>query len=186
MKIVPTAAVVATVALLTGGCGSGSPTSTTSSTSSFQSLVSGAYAYAHCMREHGVPGFPDPKVINSAGHQGIGVRAITSANDPKAKAALRACQGILPTPSKADLAAQAAQRRAHTQDLLSFARCMRGRGVNGFPDPNAQGDLTTDMITAAGVDLHAPHTAAAARACIPAAHGILTRAMVAQATGGSG
>ena len=152
-------------------------------TSSFHSLVSGAYRYAQCMREHGVPNFPDPKVIDTPGRQGIGIRAITRANDPKAEAALRAWKGILSTPSKADLAAQAAQRRAHTQDLLSFARCMRGRGINDFPDPDAQGNLTLQTITAAGVDLHAPQTAAAARACIPAAHGVLTPAMVAQATG---
>lgn len=185
MKIIQTVGVIAGVALLTSACGSKSPTSTTTSTAqSFQSAVSQAFKYSACMREHGVSNFPDPKIINKPGQHGIGIEAV--GRGPQFNGAQKACGRILPQPSKADLAAQAAQRRVHTQDLLSFARCMRGRGIDGFPDPNAQGDLTTEMITAAGVDLHAPETATAARACIPASHGILTPAMVAQATGSSG
>jgi hypothetical protein len=187
VKIIQTAGVIAGVALLTGACGSSSPPSSTASSQSpsRQNAVQQAFKYAACMRNHGATNFPDPQVTTTGNSQKIAIRAI-GPNNPQFKGALKACQGILPMPSKADLAAQAAQRRTHTQDLLSFARCMRGRGISDFPDPDAQGDLTTEMITTAGVDLHAPQTAAAARACIPAAHGILTPAMVAQATGSSG
>jgi hypothetical protein len=185
MKIIQTAGVIAAVALLTSACGS-SPrtTSTTATSQSFQSAVSQAFKYSACMREHGVPNFPDPKIVNKPGQHGIAIQAV--GGGPQFDAAQKVCGGILPQPSNADLAAQAAQRRVRTQDLLSFARCMRGRGINDFPDPDAQGDLTLTMITAAGVDLHAPGTAVAARACIPASHGILTPAMVAQATGQGG
>ncbi|MGZ4286692.1 MAG: hypothetical protein ACXVW5_21050 [Solirubrobacteraceae bacterium] len=37
----------------------------------------------------------------------------------------------------------------HKQVLLAFAHCLRAHGVNGFPDPNANGQLTTEMISAA-------------------------------------
>jgi hypothetical protein len=184
MKIVPAVTAVASVAVLAAGCGSSSPPSTNTSTHSFRSVVSQAFRYSTCMREHGVTNFPDPKVVSSPGKQAIAIQAV--GGGPRFAAAQKACGAILPAPSKADLAAQAAQRRAHTQDLLSFARCMRARGISDFPDPDAQGDLTLEMITAAGVDLHAPQTGAAARACIPAAHGILTPAAVVQATGRGG
>jgi hypothetical protein len=184
MKI-RTTVVVAGIALLTGACGSSSPPSTTKTSLSPQSAVSKAYEYAACMRNHGVTNFPDPKVTNTGNGQAIAIRAI-GPNTPGFKTAMKACAGILPMPSNADVAAEAAQRRAHTQDLLSFALCMRDRGINGFPDPNAEGALTLQMITAAGIDLHAPQVAAAARACIPASHGVITPADVAQATGSSG
>jgi hypothetical protein len=185
MKIVPTRVVVASAALLLSACGSSSSTNTTKTSLSGQSAVSKAYEFAACMRNHGVSNFPDPKVTNTGNGQAIAIRAI-GPNTPGFKTATKACQGILPTPSNADLAAAAAQRRARTQDLLSFARCMRERGVNGFPDPGDQGQLTLEMITAAGIDLHAPQVAAAARACIPASHGAITPAAVAQATRSSG
>jgi hypothetical protein len=62
---------------------------------------------------------------------------------------------------------------------------MRDHGINGFPDPNAQGRLDVEMIQAAGVDLTAPQVRAAALTCIPASNGILTRAAVMQATSGN-
>jgi hypothetical protein len=185
MQIVPTLTAVASVAILAAGCGSSSPPkSATGSTGSFQSAIAQADRYSTCMRQHGLTDFPDPRVSSSPGHQGIAIQAVGSG--PVFATAQKACGHILPAPSNADIAAQAAQRRVHAQDLLSFARCMRGRGIGDFPDPDAEGDLTTEMITAAGVDLHAPQTGAAARACIPASHGILTPALVAQATGSSG
>jgi hypothetical protein len=185
MKIISAGAFVASAALLLSACGSSSPTTTTSTTGSFQSAVTQAFKFATCMRNHGVTNFPDPQVSSNGTQQKIAIRAV-GPNTPGFKTAAKACQGILPAPSKADLAAQAAAVRARTQDLLGFARCMRGRGVNDFPDPGLQGQLTIEMITAAGVDLHAPQVATAARACIPASHGVITAAAVAQATGSSG
>jgi hypothetical protein len=185
MKTVSVCAVVASAALLLSACGSSTPTTTTSTTGSFQSAVSQAFKFATCMRNHGVTNFPDPQVSNNGTQQKIAIQAVGPDN-PAFKSAAKACQGILPAPSKADIAAQAAAVRTRTQDLLSFARCMRGRGVTDFPDPGLQGQLTIEMITAAGVDLHAPQVATAARACIPASNGVITPAAVAEATGSSG
>lgn len=186
MKLASTAAVLALAALSTAACGSSSHTSTTtSSTPSAASAVSDAYRFAACMRNHGVSNFPDPTVSDSGNQQKIAIHVV-GPNGPGFKAAATACRGILPAPSKADLAAQAAAQQAHKRDLLSFAHCMRSHGINGFPDPDDQGDLTLSMITAAGIDLHAPQVAVAARACIPASNGVVTPADVAQATGSTG
>jgi hypothetical protein len=185
MKKLQAGALLASVALLLSACGSSSPASTTKTSQSFQSAVSLAFKFAACMRNHGVTNFPDPTVTNNGNHQAIAIKVV-GPNGPAFKTASKDCQGILPAPSKADLAAEAAAQQAHKQDLLSFARCMRGRGVNGFPDPTSQGMFTLQMITDAGVDLHSPQVAAAARACIPASNGVVTAADIAQATGSSG
>src|ERR1700733_11046518 len=134
MKIVRTTLVIAGLALLVGACGSSSSTSTSNSTPSPQTFVTKAYEYSACMRNHGVTNFPDPKVTSNGNGQQIAIRAV-GPTTPGFKTATKACSGILPMPTKADLAAQAAQRHAQTQGLLSFARCMRGHGINGFPDP---------------------------------------------------
>jgi hypothetical protein len=101
------------------------------------------------------------------------------------KAAQNACKSIMPAPSKADLAAQARQEQVQKQDELSFALCMRDHGITGFPDPGTNGHLTLENIQAAGVDLTAPQVRTAALACVPAAHGALTRADVLRATSGN-
>jgi hypothetical protein len=65
---------------------------------------------------------------------------------------------------------------------LSFARCMRSRGITAFPDPTRQGQYTLSMVTAAGVDIHAPAVKAAAMACIPASQGTVSAADIQRAT----
>lgn len=181
--------VLASVALLAAGCGGTSPTSTSGTTagaggSAPKDGIQAAYKFSACMRNHGVTNFPDPVVHTSGNSTAVGIRidpAITGS--PAFKTAQKACQSILPPPSKSDLAAQAAQQRQHGQDLLSFARCLRGHGVTDFPDPNAQGRLSLAMVQAAGVDLHAPSVISAARTCVPASNGAITQAAVSQATG---
>ena len=106
-------------------------------------------------------------------------------SSPEFNAAQTACKGILPQPSKSDLAQQAHDQLVHKQDLLAFAHCLRDHGVSGFPDPNAQGGLTLQMVQAAGVDLTAPQVRTAALACVPASNGGITRAQVIQATSGN-
>lgn len=174
---------VAGVALVVSGCGGSSPPNTGTSTgSSPQSMAGAAYRFSRCMREHGLPNFPDPKVTTGDGHQSMGLAVTPSlTGSPQFKTAQKACSGILPAPSsRSDLAAQARQR---AQNILSFVRCLRAHGITRFPDPNAQGQLTLQMVQAAGVDLHAPGLRSAGLACLPASHGAVTAADIAQATG---
>jgi hypothetical protein len=75
----------------------------------------------------------------------------------------------------------AQQTSTRVADLLSFATCMHNHGVTKFPDPTAQGELSIAMIQAQGIDLHSPAVLRIVHTCLPASHGALTPAMVAQA-----
>jgi hypothetical protein len=61
---------------------------------------------------------------------------------------------------------------------------MRAHDITEFPDPTNQGQLTLEMITSAGVDLHAPALLTAAKACLPASNGLITGADVERAING--
>ncbi len=186
-RAIPATGALIGVALLVAGCG-GSSSSTTSSTAGQPPAngISDAYKYSACMRDHGVSNFPDPQVSHSNGGTKVAIQVPDGVGtSPQFNAAQTACRSILPTPSKSDLAQQAHDQLVHKQDLLAFARCLRDRGVRGFPDPNAQGGLTLQMVQAAGVDLTAPSVRTAALACVPDSNGGITRASVLQATSGN-
>jgi hypothetical protein len=174
------AAALAGTSLLVAGCGSSKPPTTSSS--SLKSPITAAYQFSACMRAHGVPGFPDPRVISRPGGQAIGIHVTPAlTGSPQFKSAQSACQGIMPGPQSP--AEQAAQQHAKAQHLLAFARCVRAHGVTSFPDPTIQGQINPQMLAAAGVDLHAPSVIRAARACVPASGGAVTQAAISQATG---
>jgi hypothetical protein len=137
------------------------------------------------MRDHGVTDFPDPQVVNHNGEHGVKITVIAGAKaSPVFRAAQNACRGILPGPQNLSPAQQAAQEQAHKADLLAFARCMRAHGISGFPDPDSQGQLTLEMVQAAGVALHTHATLVAGLACVSASNGAISAANVEQATGG--
>jgi hypothetical protein len=186
MRLIPLSATIVGVALLAAGCGATKTTSTSGSLSKSPpgDFVANAYKYAACMRSHGVANFPDPKVTHTAGGTQVAIHAV-GPNSPQFNTAAQACRGILPPPSAADQAQQAADQRRHAQDLVSFARCLRGHGITRFPDPNAQGQLSLSQVEALGIDLQAPSFRAAALACVPASNGSVTRAAVLQATSGN-
>jgi hypothetical protein len=136
------------------------------------------------MRSHGVPSYPDPHVVSSSpGKQAIGIRVVGKGltGSPQFKAARKACKGIMPEAENSNPKQQAEQRRARARYLLAFAQCLRAHGLQDFPDPTAQGQLTLAMIHAAGVDLQAPSVLPAARACVGVTHGAITFAQVEQA-----
>jgi hypothetical protein len=190
--MLPVAAAVAYVALGLAGCGGSSPNGTATTAGNASGGPSGqaaqaAFKYSACMRNHGVTNFPDPKVSTSPGQVRIAMVAPASlSSSPHFKSAAQACQRIMPQPSKADTAAQAAAQRAHTAGMLSFAKCVRDHGINGFPDPTSQGQLTLQMLQTAGIDVHATQVLAAARACIGASQGQVNAAAIQQAANSSG
>ena len=97
--------------------------------------------WAHCIRVHGMPGWPDP-VINP----------LTGAPDfppgsPDIPASIQqACQPIV-NRLPPDVQNSPPPSAAGMQALLRFARCMRSHGVPTWPDPNALGEfpLTTQI-----------------------------------------
>jgi hypothetical protein len=182
--ILASLAATAGLALLAGGCGGGgSPrvasviTSTTAATTT-PPAAPGLVGYAACMRSHGVPSFPDPDSTGEIPKSQV-VTARTN-NPSRFDSASSTCRRLLPNGS---LGPQQTPQQIQTQlaDMLSFAKCMRNHGLIRFPDPNQQGRLTVAMVQAQGIDVHSPTVLHDAQACLPASHGALTPAKIAQA-----
>jgi len=168
---------VAGAALALAGCGAGSPVAP--SVSSAQAFTAATYAFAACMRDHGLPTFPDPSMTDHNGQQ-VAYLAPTDAMvaSPSYEQANRACQAILPIAAMTRNNQSLSDREEH---MLAFARCMRNRDVPNFPDPTAQGQLTLQMLGSAGVNLHAPAVISAAKSCLPSADGAITAQQLQQA-----
>ena len=173
-RLIPISVVaVAVVSLLAAGCGGGSPRSTTAATT----MQTGALAFARCMRSHGLSTWPDPDssgVFDKSKLRQLGY------SEPRVRSIeMSACSHFLPGP-------QGTAQQQHTRfaAMLSFANCMRARGFQAFPDPTSQGELTPQMVTAAGIDLHQPKLLNAGLACVPLTHGLLTRTAIERAVNG--
>jgi hypothetical protein len=140
-------------AALTAACGGGLPSAAGSPRAGQQRLAQ-ALAYAHCMRSHGAPDFPDP---NSAGGFAMKPSNGSSFGGPQAHAA---CAHLYPNEGKQlpDPAQQAAQQR----HALAFAACMRGRGFANFPD-DWSGNV--GQLISAGIDPSSPQLNAALTKC---------------------
>lgn len=164
------------------GCGSAKPPATITNSGAAQNPADAAYAYARCMRAHGVPDFPDPKVTTTANGGSIRIAVPASAGNPPAfKSAQRACRGILPAPGNSS----PGERQAHRQVMFAFARCLRSHGLAGFPDPNHDGQLTLQMIGAAGIDVRSSQFVRAGSACVGVTHGAISLAQVRAAASGA-
>src|SRR5690606_32107857 len=90
-----------------------------------------ALAYAQCMRENGMPEFPEP---DSEGR--IKFRRPINPDSPELKQAAEACRHMAPEgwgEEKIDPEDQ--------EVMLEFARCMRENGVPEFPDPDPNAGL---------------------------------------------
>jgi len=180
----PMAAAIASLALLAAGCGSSSPASP--NTGSAASFTAAAFKYSSCMRNHGLPSFPDPTMTDHNGQQ-VAYLTATIPIDPSPafKSAQNACRGILPTPNNTSPTQLAAQQNAREQHILAFAKCLRSHGIPDFPDPTSQGQPTLEMVNAAGVDLHAPAVLNGAKACLGTTDGAITAADVQRALTGT-
>jgi hypothetical protein len=179
----PRYSAITAVALLAAGCGGGSGGPTTSTNASTpRAAERAAFRYSACMRQHGVPNFPDPIVRTSPGHESIGLKVTpATTGSPSFKSARNACRGIMPEPSPAQIAQQ---QRHELEGKLAFARCMRRHGLNGFPDPSTSGEFTPAMVRAAGIDIRSPAVLAAAKACVSSSLGTISAADIQRASNG--
>jgi len=123
------AAALAGVACLAAACSSPQSPAGKSSSPGVQAL-----AYSKCMRSHGIPDFPDPKVNGNSVSMGVGTRGDLNPSNPAFKAASRACRPL--SPAGANPPAQSAQELATD---VKFADCMRSHGYPSFPDPDSHG-----------------------------------------------
>ena len=139
------------VALVAAGCGGGGGAPSASGPSDYQQEE----AFAHCMRSHGVPGWPDPLP------QGGFPRTGTDQSSPQFRSAFKACQHLLP-PIQPISATQQHQTMAQA---LQFSKCMRSHGFPGFPDPSVPSGGGVLFNLPANFDPNSPLAQAANKAC---------------------
>jgi hypothetical protein len=180
----PLAAALLALGVLVTGCGGNSPTgsvaslgshasktSTTSSTAAGSSGGSGssaspgsqAVAYSACVRAHGVPNFPDPKVSTNGNEVkvAIGINPSISSN-PHFKSAQQACGKLLPGGGPGEASNHQITPLEQSQ-YLKAAACVRSHGVPNFPDPTFSGGGV--HIEHQGLNESSPAFKAAVRAC---------------------
>ncbi len=143
------------------GCGENSPsggvaslpshaskTSTTSSTAPRSAGDSGggesspdsqAVAFSACVRAHGVPDFPDPKVSTHGNSVSVAI-AINPAisGNPRFNSAQQACRKLMPGGGPGGGGNQQITPSEQSQ-YLKAAACIRSHGVPNFPDPTFSG-----------------------------------------------
>ncbi len=139
------------MALMAAGCGGGGSPPSADGSSAYQQEV----AFSHCMRSHGVPGFPDPLA------QGGFPRTGTSQSSPQFGPAFKTCQHLLPPAQPHD----AAQDHQALAQALQYATCMRSHGFPSFPDPTALPGGGIAYEPPAGFDPDSPLAQAADKTC---------------------
>jgi hypothetical protein len=118
-----------------------------------------ALAFARCMRQHGLPNFPDPQLSGDGGIRQRTPRGDGKGpNDPKFKAAEQACRQYQP-----DGGQPGRPSPQEEQAALAFARCMRQHGIN-MPDPKITADGIDEQLPR-GLSKDDPRLRAAWRAC---------------------
>jgi hypothetical protein len=144
------------VGVLISGCGGSSPTSSAHPPTAAANVGKQFVAFAVCMRSHGVPDYPDPQVSSSGNHGQVKISPGSAArNSPAFKSAGHACHHLLPNGGKPTNSAQ-----NQAQDL-TFADCMRSRGVPNFPDADRDGAFTLPST----INQQAPLSQRAWQAC---------------------
>lgn len=90
--------------------------------------------YAQCIRDNGVPNFPDPGPDGrfAISHAGDGI----DHDDPKLRAALELCRALAPGGEHRNTGDP-----AYVEQMREFSQCMRDNGLPDFPDPDADGRL---------------------------------------------
>ena len=125
-----------------------------------------AYAFAKCMRTHGVPNFPDPRPSSEGGGFALDLSGSTVTVDgvafsgPAFKAANKACshldRNVVPAPLT----------EAQKQGMIAKAQCIRRHGVPTFPDPSfGPGGYGAGVILGPGLSPDSPAITTAAKAC---------------------
>jgi hypothetical protein len=158
-RTVALTAIAAIAAAVITACGSSSSTSTTTPSPAGGSSPAPTVAsnkaeqFAHCMRSHGAPNFPDPTT------QGTFNLPTSLTNSPQFSTADAACKSLAPAGTLQGQAPTAAE----LNKALNFVHCMRKKGIN-LPDPTAQGVFKINPATT-GIDPNAPQFKQALYSC---------------------
>lgn len=160
---------VVTAALAAGltGCGSGGVgAAATAGASATTDIGAIAREYSQCVREHGIPNYPDMVVVGGgrvAVPDGPGAEEAARALKQN-KAAQDACKPILDRLPASGRLQQSAPTDAEMRKLVQFAECMRGHGVPEWPDPGPDGQFPI-KDTPLQQQAKSPRIVAASEAC---------------------
>jgi hypothetical protein len=155
-RVTALVAALAAVALLTAACSGGSP-SAAGSSGAGQVRLARALAWAHCLRSHGAPNFPDP---NSSGVFMVNPSDSSRYDAPQSTRA--ACARL--RPGGAQAAGTPAEQAQQQRQSLKFVACMHGHGFPQLPD-GWSGNI--GQLISAGIDPHSPRLNAAMTKCGP-------------------
>jgi hypothetical protein len=145
-----------------GGSHSGS-SSAGSSQSGSASPDSQAVAYSACMREHGVPNFPDPNVTTNGNEVKVAVRVTPGiTGNPKFNSAQKACSKLIPGGGPGPGSNHPISLKEQAE-YLKAAACIRTHGIPSFPDPTFSGGGV--HVSHKGLDLKSPQALKAEEAC---------------------
>jgi hypothetical protein len=129
---------VGLISAISAGCGSHAPSETATGDNKKATGQDKAVKFAECIREHGVPHFPDP---DAKGEFNFGV----DVSPAVWKRAVDACKDLQP-PGTLSSKRTPKQQSAS----LRFAECIRDDGVKDFPDPvNGEPLVDTTKIPSA-------------------------------------
>lgn len=145
---------------LAAGCGAGAQDSDADSAAD-RSRSEGAAAhdgeeqrrrqgvkFSACMREHGVPEFPDPDRSGELTIDAIANDTSIEIDGPAWNTAIGACRALQPSGFTGTARTDEQQNGA-----LAFAKCMREHGVEDFPDPvNGQPLVDTRRIPSSNAE----------------------------------
>ena len=152
-RVAALVAALAAAALLTAACGGGSA-STAGSSGAGPGRLAQALAFAHCMRSHGAPNFPDP---NSSGVCMVNPSNNARFDAPQSTRA--ACAHLRPQGAKRRTPAEQEQQQ---RQQLAFVACMHKHGFPQLPDAWS-GNI--GQLISAGIDPHSPRLNAAMTKC---------------------
>jgi hypothetical protein len=139
-------AIVAIAAgLALGGCrgGGAHPAGSSSPTAMSQAqLLALGHEYAQCIRQHGIPDFPDMVVIDGR----LSLPAATGnaakmklANNRAAQVACKSIEDRMPDTGPHHSRAPLPPAEIHKR--IQWAQCMRQHGVPDWPDPDPNGEF---------------------------------------------
>ena len=134
--------------LMGAGCSNGASDSSTAgsrdSTTTTLDLHEQGVRYADCMRQNGVPDFPDPKASGEFPPYGVSVTPEVWTRT------VLACEDL--QPPGVDYSSERTQQEQSA--ALRFAQCIRDNGVPDFPDP-VQGEPLVDTYKIPSSDTEA-------------------------------
>lgn len=140
---------LAAAALLLAGplltaCSGDSSAASSDSSSSADSQFDRALAYSQCMRDNGVPDFPDPQ--QQGGGIQLGGNSIDP-NSPQFQSAQEACRDKAPIGQGDSNGAP-----LDAAKVADWAQCIRDHGVPKFPDPEINGSNMALNFAGTGVN----------------------------------